>query len=946
MIRKARNRVEKDSLYCNQFAIDNFNTKNKEIKSLKENINEKLLITSKKIFGEKRWIDLLGCYLRLSKEQNNNLLIKNFQISNEYDLNYDEYHKIEKLILEAKNIYQNISNNSFKYLDRIPKDKFLNDYSKLYEDNIKRNIDNKIDIINKIIEISYNQKFKSYSLSNNKIRKIEEIDKFIQDNNDVKKIITESLELINKYELLGRETDNIKIKTVEIFKSIFAKRYKQIIKFKQQLLLNLSNINKIIDFYDNDLLTSIEIEYNESIKHYKKELIKYDQNCKLVLNKYNYFKEMLIKILDCEKNIKEQSLIINSDLNILENDNYKEYQQKIIQYLDQLNDFKKEMKYYRYYHQWNYFISNIDSQYQKLIKQLLEYEVCEWINIFQTWYYYNLLLKYEDNNMLKPITSNYDLEKLDNGFKNLKKTQLNKIQAILNKRLESCKNDYEKKGNFHILYNLAKNKKYPRSNSLRKIISESFDLFSSIFPIILTNPIAADSILPLELGLFDVVIFDEASQLKIEDTFSSLIRGKFKVISGDEHQMPPSNYFTAGGQDNNGFFDETYDSEIIAQQQATSESLLEYAETLKIDKENKSYLDYHYRSNNSALINFSNYAIYGNNLKIMNQSENDSCPIEFYQLNGKNRDRVNQKEADKVIDILKNKIIFSDQAIPSIGIATFNIDQRNAIKDRIYLEREKDKKFDNKMILIESNKFFVKNLENIQGDEVDNVIISTTYGLNEDNIFYERYGPINQDHGYKLLNVLITRAKNKIYICTSIPEKKYLNYKIYTEQYGNNKKAIFYSYLAYCKAISENDIKKSKYILDFVKKFTKENHREEYQSVRLTESPFEEEVLNILQDKYPNLKIQPQYETGSFRIDFVIFKGDKKIAIECDGKSYHSSDEAYAYDMFRQKEIEKIGFIVYRIWSTNWFYDNKTEIDKMFNFIDNIKSYSSTSCDK
>ena len=242
---------------------------------------------------------------------------------------------------------------------------------------------------------------------------------------------------------------------------------------------------------------------------------------------------------------------------------------------------------------------------------------------------------------------------------------------------------------------------------------------------------------------------------------------------------------------------------------------------------------------------------------------------------------------------------------------------------------------------MEENGFFVKNLENIQGDERDVIILSTTYGINKEGKFAQRFGSINHKKGYKLLNVIVTRAKYKVYVCSSIPEEVFLNYKAHLVNEGsNNRKGAFYAYLAYSKAVSEEDNQARISILNTLaenatKTATIDNLNEDL------ESPFEEEVYEALTEHFEKKNIIPQLQFAGFRIDMVYdtkLTGLPKIAIECDGASYHSSKEAYLYDLHRQKILEGHGFVFHRIWSTNWWRNPQKEIRKLVNYIKSIEN--------
>ena len=212
--------------------------------------------------------------------------------------------------------------------------------------------------------------------------------------------------------------------------------------------------------------------------------------------------------------------------------------------------------------------------------------------------------------------------------------------------------------------------------------------------------------------------------------------------------------------------------------------------------------------------------------------------------------------------------------------------------------------------------------------------MSTTFGKTAEGNFRQNFGPLNRAKGYKLLNVIITRAKFQLYLCTSIPPEYYQRYSEEIIANGNKGKAIFYSYLSYAKAIEENNESSCLSILSLLKS----KCDEEYIHVNGSfESPFEEEVYEYLSSYIDPKRVKIQYECGGFRIDMVVIPNNsdsKLIAIECDGAAYHSSSEAYSSDLFRQKQLEENGFLFYRIWSTNWWENPELETKRLVEFIE------------
>ncbi len=644
-------------------------------------------------------------------------------------------------------------------------------------------------------------------------------------------------------------------------------------------------------------------------------------------------------------NLTQEKLLGRTFLGTL-NHNQKISETEILQ--TEMKTISANLEDFREYFDWRKFYLELTPLQRTVVRSIIEINCKNWEITFESWYYHWLLAIAESN--LKGLPKSDDkITELFESKEQLKKFQ---IKSILNnwsiRQAESAKQAQNKGINPISLFN-KRGSRGERRNSLRKIITTDFKLFTDFFPVVMLSPTVCSSVIPLEEAIFDVVIFDEASQLRLEDTFPALIRGKIKVVSGDSQQMPPSNFFQ-GGTALLSPTEEDYEEEQTASESQTptsnrnannsldladSESLLVYAENCNYKQ---SYLKVHYRSQHPYLIDFSNHAFYGKRLIPM-PAKQEYKPIQFIEVNGLYEDQVNRDEARQVVDILLNHIKpFKNGKYPSVGVATFNLYQRNLILEEITKARQQKPEYDKKIADLGSD-LFVKNLENIQGDERDIIIISTTFGKKADGSFRQSFGPILQRNGYKLLNVIITRAKYKVFVCTSIPSKDYNSYPALLQQMKNNGRAIFYSYLAYAKAVSENNFETRESLLKQLYENCESKTFEIDHDVYGSESPFEEEVYYRLAEKVGQDRLQQQYPIGGFRIDLVLkskVTGKPIIAIECDGAKYHSSNEAYAWDMFRQSRLEEQGFTFYRIWSTNWWYSSEKELKKLVAFISEI----------
>lgn len=606
------------------------------------------------------------------------------------------------------------------------------------------------------------------------------------------------------------------------------------------------------------------------------------------------------------------------------------------EFFDNENDlFSIEFKWFQYY-------NSASKDKKEIIDRLKSRK--DWRKTFLI-YYLNSLLVNSAN--LDLPTDDKDHIELTQSLSQLEKEQIKYIREYwFSKQIDATRNFDINNPNIAVenLYNKRASKNHKRL-SLREIVKLDIDLFTTFFPIILTTPDVASNLFKGKNKYFDIVMFDEASQLKLEDNLPALLKGKQIVIAGDEHQMPPSNYFSKifdGTIDDEDEFEDEIDR--IKSDASNSlldcESLLDFASELGFDKR---HLDFHYRSRHPYLIDYSNYAFYNQRLKPL-PNEFDYVPIKYINVNGTYSNTSNDSEAETVLSIIENNISrLPNGEYPTVGVATFNITQRNLVLSKINERRkfERFKEFNDKILELEENGFFVKNLENIQGDERDVIILSTTYGINKEGKFNQRFGSINHQKGYKLLNVIVTRAKYKVYVCSSIPQEVFLNYKEHLITEGsNNRRGAFYAYLAYAKAVSEQDVESRLAVLNALaenssNKTTIDNFNSDL------ESPFEEEVYEALTEHFDEEKIIPQLQFAGFRIDLVYDTkkvGIPKIAIECDGAAYHSSQEAYLHDRHRQKILERHGFVFHRIWSTNWWRNPKKETQKLVDFINNIEN--------
>lgn len=534
---------------------------------------------------------------------------------------------------------------------------------------------------------------------------------------------------------------------------------------------------------------------------------------------------------------------------------------------------------------------------------------------------YNVIIDFERNNTnILNYISNFDNIRNDIN-KNIKEKKDLTKQLAYYKLFENAK---MLDGN-NKLSKIEEMCNRKRKMSLNKFMSKyKMEILDSIKIWLMTPEVVSD-MLPFEKNIFDLLIFDEASQLYVEKSIPAIYRTKKVVVAGDQKQLKPSSL----GQ---GRILDEIDEEELSDGFLEYESLLDAARY----KYKHTMLNYHYRSKYEELIAFSNYAFYDGKLMVTSLSEkNNKKPIERIKVeNGLWIDKKNEQEAEEVVKLVKN-ILNNRKNNETIGVITFNSSQMNLIEDLIEKEKNIDNKFatqilaeENRYINGENISFFVKNIETVQGDERDIIIFCIGYAKNEKGRVAINFGWLNQDGGENRLNVAISRAKEKIYVITSIEPEDLI-----VDSTKNNGPKLFKHYLEYVKALNENNTELAQNIL-----LTLLDREVSTQSQLSFDSIFEEEVCNKLMEQGYN--VETQYGVGEYRIDLVIKNKDGTylLGIECDGKLYHSSKYARERDYHRQKYLESRGWKIYRIWSTNWWKNPELEIKKIKNYIEKIKN--------
>ncbi len=472
--------------------------------------------------------------------------------------------------------------------------------------------------------------------------------------------------------------------------------------------------------------------------------------------------------------------------------------------------------------------------------------------------------------------------------------------------------DYEQlyeraKNNKDYLYQISKKQKHW---PIRKTLEVYGDFIFTLFPCWLLSPENVSCLLPLTKNLFDVVIFDEASQVFIESTIPTIYRGKTVVVAGDDKQLRPSAIFMKRYL---GADPESHDDYSV-QAALEVDSLLDLA----VARYESARLTYHYRSKNRELIDFSNAAFYSSGLQIApNISGNKTQrPIERHKVKGKWVDRRNLTEAAKVVEVLRD-IFATRKNGESIGIITFNSEQQSAIADMIDAECAKDLAFRSN-ILMESHRIengedtsiFIKNLENVQGDERDIIIFSIGYAENETGKVYTSFGSLSAEGGENRLNVAITRARSKIIVVTSIEPE---DLKVEGAKHQGPK--LLQKYLKYVRAVSSGNN-------DEVRTLLSELAVSEAKAESVFTPIFK--VEEQMKERLERLGYKVEIGLGGrgSGISLAVYDPDTDrylVGVELDRDAYASCSSTMERDVFKPKFLEGRGWCIQRVWCRDWW---------------------------
>ena len=438
---------------------------------------------------------------------------------------------------------------------------------------------------------------------------------------------------------------------------------------------------------------------------------------------------------------------------------------------------------------------------------------------------------------------------------------------------------------------------------VREMFERAPNVIGALKPCWVMSPLVVSQLLPAAAGdpPFDVVIFDEASQITQPDAIPAIVRGRRIVVAGDELQLPPTNFFASSDPQSDEEEEEQLGQELSAVE--GYESILQSLDGLVTSR----MLTWHYRSHDERLIAFSNVHLYDRSLTTFPGITGEEClahDLIEYEPAGVDQTLSVANEVSRVVGLILEHA--ETRPEETLGVIAMGIKHANRIDEALRKARLERPELDEFFAEDREERFFVKNLERVQGDERDAIILTIGYGKDQTGRLPYRFGPLLYDGGHRRLNVAVTRAKRRMTLVSSFSHR---------DMDPDRSKAegvrLLREYLEYAASRGSNlgSAAREKPALN----------------------PFEIDVRDQL--TRARIPLTPQHGCSGFLIDFAARHptrpGQFVLAIECDGASYHSSPTARDRDRLRQEQLERLDWRFHRIWSTDWFRDRDAEISRV-----------------
>ncbi|MFL6438115.1 MAG: AAA domain-containing protein [Terriglobales bacterium] len=430
---------------------------------------------------------------------------------------------------------------------------------------------------------------------------------------------------------------------------------------------------------------------------------------------------------------------------------------------------------------------------------------------------------------------------------------------------------------------------------LRKVFEQAAEVLTAVCPCWMASPLSVSQLLDGRKQYFDYVVFDEASQVLPEDAIPSILRASKVVVAGDNKQLPPTTFFASAEED-----------ELAADEESSTdgfESLLD----MMIPFVHQFYLDWHYRSRDEALINFSNMHLYDGRLVTFPGAGGPQAVSHVLAAQPTGTDGQEESSTEEIRTVV-SLILDHARTKPdqTLGVITMGIKHMYRVQAALDQELQGRTELHEFFDPNRRERFFIKNLERVQGDERDTIIVSIGYGKDRAGNLPLRFGPLLNAGGRRRLNVAITRARQALTLVSSFG---YTDIDLGRVRPGSGVEMLR-DYLHYASTNGKR-----------------------LGDAELSDVPpnaFEADVMDSLAAR--GLKLIPQVGASAFRIDIVAEHprnpGRFVLAIECDGASYHSSCTARDRDRLRQQQLENLGWRFHRVWSTDWFLQKEQEVER------------------
>ncbi len=514
---------------------------------------------------------------------------------------------------------------------------------------------------------------------------------------------------------------------------------------------------------------------------------------------------------------------------------------------------------------------------------------------------------FEEREALASFVSNLHEKKID-SFCKLDRRLIEANHALvcnqLRKRRPSLVGGVSPESGMGILLREIGKKK--RHISIRKLMEVAGPFIQQAKPCFMMSPLSIAQFLDPHSTRFDVIIFDEASQVRPEDALGALLRGDQLVVMGDTKQLPPTSFFDRLVED----VDDEEDNDTVAD----IESILHLCRRSFPSKT----LRWHYRSRHESLIAVSNHEFYDNTLVFYPSpmQEEEGLGLKFKHIPDTVYDRGKSAENRQEAIAVARAAIRHYKKTPnlSLGVGTFSAKQQNAILEEIQRELGEQPEMEVHFSSNQDEHFFVKNLETIQGDERDVIFLSVGYGFDRERKLSLNFGPVNREGGERRLNVLITRSRRQC--------------------------VVFSNFTGDDLAVDATGARGVRALKTFLKYAETGNLNVPEATGRDTDSPFEDAVYEFLSSE--GHEVRKQVGEAGFRIDLAVVDPAKPgrfiLGVECDGAKYHSSRVARERDRLRQQMLEDLGWRIHRVWSTDWFTRRRDAQEQLLRAIDRAKS--------